>query len=240
MCAFWQVTPLNPVDTMVQLPSTVPMEQTMTLWEMLLKGGWLMIPIVLCSLLAVFVILERWLVLRRARMEVQPFLRQIQALLQAGDVAQAIAVCEEVDRPIARMLRRGLERLGRPIEDIEEAIQQAGKQEAFALERRLDLLASISGIAPLLGFLGTVTGMIEAFQQIQALQGNVNPSVLAGGIWEALITTAAGLAVGIPAYAFYNYLNSRVNRMVFELEEAATRFLDLLEEPVRPPSARPV
>jgi biopolymer transport protein ExbB len=121
--------------------------------------------------------------------------------------------------------------LGRPIGDIQESIKNAGKKEIFLLEKKMDWLATIAGVAPLLGFLGTVTGMIQAFMQIQSLQGNVNPSVLAGGIWEALVTTAAGLAVGIFAYFFYNFLLSKINRLVFDLEMASRDFIELLQKP---------
>jgi len=157
--------------------------------------------------------------------------------VQAGDVRGAIAYCESQQTPISRILKQGLERLGRPITEIQDAVQAAGKHEAFALEKRTDLLASTAGIAPMLGFLGTVTGMIRAFQEIQNLQGNVNPSVLAGGIWEALITTAVGLAVGIVALLFYNYLVTRISRLVNDMERSATNFIDLLQEPV--PARRP-
>jgi biopolymer transport protein ExbB len=131
-------------------------------------------------------------------------------------------------------LKQGLERLGRPISEIQDAVQAAGKHETFDLEKRTNLLASIAGIAPMLGFFGTVVGMIRAFQQIQNLQGNVNPSVLAGGIWEALITTATGLLVGILALFSYNFLMGRIRRISNAMERSATDFIDLLQEPVSP------
>src|SRR5699024_1152570 len=133
--------------------------------------------------------------------------------------------------PLSRILKAGIGRLGRSIRDIEKAISNAGKKEIFHLEKRMNWLATIAGVAPLIGFTGTVTGMIEAFMDIQSLQGNVNPSVLAGGIWEALITTAFGLIEGSIALGFYNFLLGKVNRLVYELENASADFIDLLQTP---------
>ena len=202
----------------------------------LAQGGFVMIPILLLSLLTIYLFGERLLTLRKAKTDPKKITERIRDYVQASDIGGAKAFCEAQDKPITRILMHGLERLGRPISEIQDAVQAAGKHEAFELEKRTDLLASIAGIAPMLGFLGTVTGMIKAFQQIQNLQGNVNPSVLAGGIWEALLSTAAGLVVGILAYFFYNYVLGRVNRLINDMERSATDFIDLLQEPV--PSGR--
>jgi biopolymer transport protein ExbB len=164
-------------------------------------------------------------------MKMESFLSDVHDMLTEGNVRQAIRYCEQTNKPLSRILVKGLQRLGRPIKEIEDAIMSAGKQEAYRLESKMDWLATIAGVAPLLGFLGTVTGMIEAFQQIQTMEGQVNPSLLAGGIWEALITTAFGLMVGIIAYGFYNYLLTKINRKIFELETASTDFIDLLQTP---------
>lgn len=199
--------------------------------HMLMQGGFVMIPITLLSLLAIYVIAERWRVLSNSGMDNQRFLESLEDILKRGDMKAAIRYCDEMDKPFSRIMKQGIKRLGRPIHDIDEAIKSAGKREVYFLEKKMDWLATIAGVAPLLGFLGTVTGMIQAFQQIQVLDGNVNPSVLAGGIWEALITTASGLAVGIIAYGFYNYLLGRMNRMVFDLEDSSTEFIELLQKP---------
>lgn len=164
-------------------------------------------------------------------MDSEHFLHTIEGMLKEGSVKEAVRYCDQMDKPLARILKAGIKRLGRPILDIEDAIKNAGKKEIYHLENRMDWLATIAGVAPLLGFLGTVTGMIEAFQQIQSLQGNVNPSVLAGGIWQALLTTAFGLGVGIMAIGFYNYLLAKINRMMFELENSSTEFIELLQTP---------
>ncbi len=206
-------------------------DEGVNLLHLLIQGGYVMIPITILSLIGIYVIAERWKFLKNSSMEPAPFLASVEQMLRAGETRAALSYCDQVDKPLGRILKQGINRLGRPIADIEEAIKNAGKKEIFLLEKRMDWLATIAGVAPLLGFLGTVTGMIQAFMQIQSLQGNVNPSVLAGGIWEALVTTAAGLAVGIFAYFFYNYLLSRINRMVFELEMATTEFVELLQKP---------
>jgi len=176
---------------------------------------------------------------QRAKTDPRQIMDRVRDYVEAGDIRGALAYCEAQDKPITRILRRGLERLGRPISEIRDAVEAAGKYEAFELEKRMDILASIAGIAPMLGFLGTVTGMIEAFQQIQNLQGNVNPSVLAGGIWEALLTTAFGLVVGILALFGHNFLLTRINRLVNDMERSATDFIDLLQEAVPRPRRQP-
>ncbi|ARA95029.1 MAG: MotA/TolQ/ExbB proton channel family protein [Bacteroidetes bacterium] len=208
---------------------------SMTVIDTLMRGGWVMVPILLLSILTIYLFVERLLTVRRAQADPGSITERVRAYVQSGDIRGALAFCEAQDKPIARILKQGLERLGRPISEIQDAVHAAGKYEAFELEKRTDLLASIAGIAPMLGFFGTVTGMIKAFQEIQNLQGNVNPSVLAGGIWEALLTTAAGLLVGILAVFFYNLLLNRINRIVNDMERSATAFIDLLQEPAPMP-----
>ena len=221
-----------PADT-VNAALQTGAEQT-TLLDMLLKGGLVMIPILLLSIVMIYVFVERLITLRRAKTDPHAITKRIREYVQAGDIRGAMGFCESQDKPITRILKHGLERLGRPIAEIQDAVQNAGAHEAFELEKRTDLLASVAGLAPMLGFLGTVTGMIQAFQEIQRLQGNVSPSVLAGGIWEALLTTAAGLTVGIPALFLYNYLMTRIKRLVNDMERTSTDFIDLLQAPVPP------
>lgn len=224
---FFQATE---ADTLAQM---LEEDTSMSFFEILTQGGFLMIPLFLLSVLAIYVIAERWRKLENSRMDIAAMLNNIESLLKSGSQQRAIQYCEEFDKPLARILKSGIRRLGRPIRDIEESIRNAGKKEIFYLEKRMNWLATIAGVAPLIGFTGTVTGMIRAFMDIQSLQGNVNPSVLAGGIWEALITTATGLIVGIIAYGFYNFLLGKINRMIFELENASADFIDLLQTPSR-------
>lgn len=199
--------------------------------ELLFLGGWSMYPIVLLSVLMVAVVWERIRALRRATGDPDTLTRNVSDYVHAGDVHGAMAYCRERNTPASRILQRGLERLGRPIGEIKEAVQEAGRRETFDLEKRMDLLASVAAIAPMLGFLGTVTGMIGAFRQIQRYEGLVNPSLLAGGIWEALVTTAAGLAVGLLALFAYNLLIGRIARLVNGLERVSSDFIDFLQTP---------
>ncbi|MEX0779660.1 MAG: MotA/TolQ/ExbB proton channel family protein [Balneolales bacterium] len=203
----------------------------MSLFTLIIQGGFLMIPIILLSLVAIYVIAERWRVLSNSALDSRYFLGTVEGMLKGGDNRRAMDYCDEINKPLSRILKQGIKRLGRPLHDIEDAIRNSGKREIYFLEKKMDWLATIAGVAPLVGFLGTVTGMIQAFMQIQALEGNVNPSVLAGGIWEALITTASGLAVGILAYGFYNLLLGRINRMIFDLQSSSTEFIDVLQKP---------
>ncbi len=191
-----------------------------------------MIPLVLLSILTIYLLIERLITIREASSNPDAITDRVRTYVRNGDVQGAISFCKQKDVPITRILQQGLERLGRPISEIQDAVQAAGKHETYELEKRTNLLASIAGIAPMLGFFGTVVGMIKAFQEIQNLQGNVNPSVLAGGIWEALVTTAAGLLVGIFALFSYNYLIARIRRLTNDMERSATDFIDLLQEPV--------
>lgn len=187
-----------------------------------------MYAILLCSLIAVVVIVERLLVLRKAKTNVGQFMIRLRGVLLKGDLDAALGLCAKVDTPIANILRKGIMKFPEGHERVSEAIENAGKAETFRLEERLSSLASVAGIAPLLGFLGTVTGMIEAFRSIEQLKGNINPSDLAAGIWEALLTTAFGLMVGILAYGFYNYFVTKVGRLVFEMESTSEEFLELV------------
>ncbi len=215
-------------------------DEPLSLLDVLLRGGWVMIPLALLSVLAVYLLVERLLVLRRAETDPHRFMEHVGDYVRSGDVSGAIGYCRAQETPIARILQRGLERLGRPIAEIREAVQAAGKHEAFELEKRTDWLASVAATAPMLGFLGTVIGMIQAFQQVQALEGAANPAALASGIWAALVTTAFGLAVGIVALLAYNVVVGRIARSVNAMERAATEFIDLLQTPSEAPPRRRV
>ncbi|MBI4428232.1 MAG: MotA/TolQ/ExbB proton channel family protein [Ignavibacteriales bacterium] len=200
----------------------------MNMLDLFLRGGVVMWPILLCSIIGLVVIIERWLVLRKARIDVGQFMLRLRSVLQRGNLQSAIHFCAKTKAPLANIMKKGLTAAPDGHERVREAVENAGKEEAFKLEQRLGMLANIAGIAPLLGFLGTVTGMIGAFRTIEVLSGSATPADLAGGIWEALLTTAFGLIVGIPAYGLYNYFVSRVGRFVFEMESASEEFLELV------------
>lgn len=227
-------------QTLLEAPDTLAFAEpeSATLLDTMMRGGWVMIPIFLLSILTIYLFVERLIVLRKSKADPVAITDKIRSYIHAGDIRGALRFCDTENKPITHILKVGLERLGRPIGEIQDAVKAQGRYEAFELEKRTDLLASVAGIAPMVGFLGTVTGMIRAFQQIESLQGNVNPSVLAGGIWEALITTAAGLIVGLIAFFFYNWLLNRINRMVNDMERTTSDFIDLLQQPA-PRSAPP-
>ena len=202
----------------------------MDLFDIFQKGGILMWFILLFSVIGLAVVIDRFIVLRKAKINIPAFLVKLRSLIRKKDVNGAIAVCMQEKSPIANIVRRGLKKYRYGHERVKEAIENAGKQEISKLEKGLPTLATIAGVAPLLGFLGTVTGMISAFMVIQDLAGAANPSDLAGGIWEALITTAFGLIVGIPALAFYNYFVSAIKRMVTDMETVANDVIDTIQD----------
>jgi len=199
--------------------------------QWLAQGGFLMYVILGCSILGLGIFLEKVFHLHRAAIEPGPFLREIRGLVQAGDISAARSLCGRTPGPVAHIVQAGLARAGYPRAEIKEAIQDAGLREVSRLESRMGVLATVAHISPLLGLLGTVLGMIRSFQAIERLQGAVNPSDLAGGIWEALLTTAFGLIVALGAFVGYNYLVSRVGRIVMEMETSAVELADLLAPP---------
>jgi len=202
----------------------------MSLFTIVANGGWLMIPIILCSFIAVAIIIERFVTLRKSTSNIRHLMIKLKALILKGSIDEAVQLCNETPGPTANVLKQGMLRSHGNKEEIQEAVESAGREQVYYLERYLGVLATIAGVAPLIGFLGTVTGMIAAFMQIERLSGNVNATVLAGGIWEALTTTAAGLIVGILTYIFYNYFVTRVQRFVFEMETSSNELLELLIE----------
>lgn len=202
----------------------------MELFSIFLKGGIIMWFILACSVIGLTVIIDRYIVIRKAKINVPAFMVRIRGLLKKKDVSGAISYCMEEKSPVANIIRKGLSKYKLGHERVKEAIENAGRQEISKLEKGLAVLASISGIAPLLGFLGTVTGMITAFMTIEDLAGSANPSDLAGGIWEALLTTAFGLMVGIPALAFYNYFISAVKKLVGDMETVANDVVDTIQD----------
>ncbi len=204
---------------------------TIALWELLLKGGWVMIPLAALLIAAIYIFFERYFVLRKARKFPPNFMDEIRRLVLEGNITGAMDLCRKYDNPAARMIEKGLSRIGRSMQDITAAIENVANLEVYKLERNLSILATIAGAAPMLGFLGTVTGMIRAFYQLATAGNNIDPSMLAGGIYEAMITTATGLLIGIIAYVGYNYLSARIDRIIFKMEAVVLEFLDMLHQP---------
>jgi len=207
------------------------MMQTTNLWELALKGGPVMIPILICSIIGIYVFVERYLTLQKASKIDENFMPSIKDHVMNGNIAAAKSLCKQTDSPVARMIEKGIERIGKPLRDIEASIENVGKMELFKLERGVGILATVAGLAPMLGFFGTVTGMVRAFYQMANAGNNVSIGLLSGGIYEALVTTVAGLAVGIPALVCYNWLIGMVEKIVNKMEANSIEFIDLLQEP---------
>ena len=205
----------------------------MSPWKIFLAGGPVMWPILFCSIWALSIIIEKLLHLRRVRIDAGEFLKGIMEKIKQQKIKEAVAACEATKSPIGPILKAGILKHSLTREQIKEAIQDASLYEIPRLERNLSTLATIASVSPLLGLLGTVTGMVRCFQtiQIKAVSSHpVNPGDLAGGIWEALLTTVAGLIVAIPVFVAYNYLVSRVNNFILEMERAATELVNFLTE----------
>ncbi len=185
---------------------------------------------IVLSFIGLYIFIERYLSIKKASKIDEGFMNNIRANVSSGSIQAAKALCQNTDSPVARMVEKGLQRIGKPLRDIDAAIENVGNLELFKLEKNLSTLATIAGAAPMLGFFGTVTGMISAFYEMSTAE-NVTPTVLAGGIYQALLTTAIGLFIGILAYVGYNILVANVEKVVFKMERSTTEFMDLLQEP---------
>jgi biopolymer transport protein ExbB len=213
--------------------STAPKQVSFSLYDVIVSSGTigiiLTLIMVIMGIFAIYILIERYLTIQRAGKVDESFMERIRAFVQSGDIESALNLCRNTDTPVARLVAKGLQRIGKPLEDIHSAVQNVGNLEIYKLEKRLSLLATISGAAPMTGFLGTVTGMILSFMTMAG--GDVSTAALAGGIYQALITTAVGLVVGIVAYIGYNSLIASLDRVVFKMEAATMEFMDLLQEP---------
>jgi len=208
-------------------------EATMSLADLYLAGGWVMYLITLLSFLALYIFIERYLVIKKASKGDANFMNRIKDYMYDGKVDAALQLCRQTSSPQARMVEKGIARLGRPLADVTAAIENVGKLEIHMLEKRYPTLATIAGAAPLMGFFGTVIGMVQAFYEMSLAGNSLDISTLSGGIYTALITTVGGLILGILAYFGYNLLVVRVENVVFQLETTSTEFLDILNEPVK-------
>uniref|UniRef100_UPI004047C420 MotA/TolQ/ExbB proton channel family protein n=1 Tax=Algoriphagus sp. TaxID=1872435 RepID=UPI004047C420 len=200
------------------------------LLDLLIKGGYMMIPLYLLFVVAIFIFVQKLLVIRKASKTPNQLLDQVKVLVQSGQIDKAKLLCAGESTPVANMITKGIDRIGSPLKNIEVAIENVGKLEIYKLEKNLGILATVAGAAPMIGFLGTVTGMIQAFISIAQEDGMVSPKLLSSGIYEAMITTAAGLVVGIVAYLGYNYLVTLVSKLVHHMEYTSIEFIDLLQD----------
>jgi biopolymer transport protein ExbB len=202
-------------------------------FDLAVKGGWVMIPIALLSIIAVYIFIERFMALQNAAKVDVNFMNRIKDYIHDGKIDSATALCQSTNNPLARMIEKGVSRIGRPLNDINTAIENIGQVEVYKLEKGLPILASCAGGAPMLGFFGTVLGMVRTFMDMASVGNSLDVGVLSNGIYIALITTVGGLMVGIPAFFAYNYLVSRVEELVNRLESYTMEFMDLLNEPVK-------
>ena len=203
----------------------------LNMWDLSLKGGVIMIPLLILSILAIYIFIERAVVIRKAAREDRTFMDRIKDYIHEGDVDAALNLCKKTDTPYARLIEKGMTRLGRPMNDVLVAIENVGNLEVAKLEKGFPWLATAAAGAPMLGFLGTVTGMVRAFYNMASAGTSADITTLSGGIYEALVTTVAGLVVGIIALFAYNYLVARVDGVVNQLEAKTMEFMDLLNEP---------
>jgi len=219
-------------EALENVDGEVVTEETISVWQLIQDGGWyIMGPLALLSIIAIYIFIERTLAINRASKEDKDFMNKIRDYVHEGKVDSAKNLCQTINTPIARIISKGVGRIGKPMRDIAVSIENAGKLEIYQMEKGLGTLATIAGAAPMLGFLGTVIGMIVTFHTMKISGTGVEVDKLSGGIMQAMVTTVAGLIIGIIAYIAYNTLVARVNKVVHMMEASSIEFLDLLEEP---------
>lgn len=233
MTLFLQITQTaidTATNTVTANPAAVTHAEPLNLLSLILKGGPIMYPLVILSLLAVYFAVERFLVIRRASRIDQNFMSNIRDYLLTGKMEPAIMLCRNTNTPIARLLGKGIKRIGKPIKEVESAVESEGRLEIYKLDRNMNYLAIIAAIAPMMGFIGTISGVIKIFYTI-SVEKVISIDGIAGGLYEKMITSAAGLLVGIFAYVCFNLLNNMIDRVSYMLEANAVDFIDLIQEP---------
>ncbi|MBQ7691937.1 MAG: MotA/TolQ/ExbB proton channel family protein [Muribaculaceae bacterium] len=210
-----------------------PVVKDLSVWDLTMAGGWLMIPLALLALVSIYIFFERLLAINGASRTDAAFMEKIKNFIHNGEIDNAMALCRQTKAPYARMIEKGVSRIGRPMNDVLVTVENVGNMEIAKLEKGFTWLATTAAGAPMIGFLGTVTGMVQAFFQLASAGSQSNVTILASGIYQALVTTVAGLIVGIVALFAYNYLTSRVNKVMNKLEGKTMEFMDLLNEPAK-------
>ncbi|MFI3333104.1 MAG: MotA/TolQ/ExbB proton channel family protein [Rikenellaceae bacterium] len=224
---------LNLLVSAADTAATATAQSQMGLWELFTKGGWLMWPLLALGGVTIFIFVERYMAIRKASTLDMNFMNRIRDFILEGKMRSAVELCRSTNTPIARMVEKGIARIGRPMSDVQSAIENVANLEVSKLEENLPTLASIAGGAPMIGFLGTVIGMVRTFMDLSAAGGTIDMSLLAGGMYVAMVTTVAGLIVGIPAYFGYNYLVARIEKLVFRMEANTIAFMDILNRPAK-------
>jgi len=220
---------LDTANHAINPPTTLPASE-LNLGELLIKGGWVMVPLGILLVLALVIFFERYFTIRKAGKDESNLMSQVRSSILAGKLDSAIAICKNSNTPLGRMLQKGLLRIGRPIKDIEGAIENIGKLEVSKLEKNIGIIGIVAGIAPMFGFIGTIAGVIKIFYDISKTD-NISMGTISAGLYQKMITSASGLIVGIIAYVCYQVLNMMVDKVILKLETDAIEFIDLLEEP---------
>lgn len=219
-------------DTAANVPTTAPVtgaDSGLSVFDLIIQGGWVMLPIALMSVIAIYIMIERFIAIKKALPDPEPFMQAVKSHVISGDLNGAKALCARTNTPIARMIEKGIRRIGNPLKDIETAIENVGKLEISKLEKNINVLGIIAGIAPMLGFVGTIIGVIKIFYAISAT-GDFGIAQISGGLYTKMVTSAAGLIVGMIAHIGYHYLSLLVERVVFKMENYAVEFTDLLQD----------
>ncbi len=223
----------NIVDTLHKAASAIPAPpEKISMWDLLQKGGWIMYPLYLLLVSAIFVFFERWIAIKKASRIEDNFMNIIRDNILSGNVTAARNIAKNTNNPVARMIDKGIQRIGKPIDAIEKSMENVGKLEMYKMERNLSILSLIAGIAPMFGFLGTIVGMVQLFYGI-ASTGEYTLSNIAGGIYVKMITSASGLIIGLIAYIGYNFLSTQIDKTANKMESASADFIDMLQEPTK-------
>lgn len=230
MSLLLQAFPVDTIDQMQQTIEFAPPQEDLNMIQLLMKGGWIMLPIMLLFFLGLVIFIERYITIRNASRTEGGLLAQVKSNVMSGKLDSAIAVCRSSNSALARMLQKGLSRVGRPIKDIEGAIENQGKLEVARLEKNINVLGIVAGIAPMLGFVGTIFGVIQIFREVE-IAGGIDIGTVSGGLYVKMIASASGLTIGILAYIGYHILNMMVERLILRMETDAIEFVDLLDEP---------
>lgn len=221
-------------EAIAETAEQVPVEKTLSVLELIAGGGWyIMGPLAILSVIAIYIFIERFLAIQKASKLDPAFMNKMKDFIFEGKMESAKDMCKKTHTPFARMLLKGVTRIGKPLGDISAAIENRGKLEIYNLEQGLSTLATIAGAAPMIGFLGTVIGMISTFHEMYAAGNSVEISNLSGGIMQAMVTTASGLVIGIIAYVSYNMLVTKVDKVIHKMEATSIDFMDLLSEPAK-------
>jgi biopolymer transport protein ExbB len=217
--------------TPVTTPTVAPVVDSLSLFDLVIKGGWIMVPIFILSVLAVFIFFERLVAIIKARKEENNFMHKIKEYILDMKIDNAKSLCQSTNSPVSRMVKKGLDRIGKPIPEIERTMESVGRFEISKLEKNLKILGIVAGVAPMLGFVGTIMGVIKIFYNI-SLADNISIGLISGGLYEKMITSASGLIVGVIAYVGYHYLNLLLDKVVFKMEDHAIEFIDILQKEI--------